>query len=143
MKRSFSFISFRYISIALNLSYNKSKLYKTLDYWSRDMLNFSFSEKGLGLVSPPHFVHDFPRKMFHMLHSIDHSILIDQISLYDCLHFSRSWQYVYYNYFLARLWRHKIWNQPNFSYQVVLLHGQKSQDKNLNILRKKTAFEVK
>ena len=62
---------FRYISIALNLPYNKSKLYKTLDYSSRDMLNFNFSEKGLGLVSPPHFVYDFSGKMFLMLHSIN------------------------------------------------------------------------
>ena len=28
------------------------------------MLNFSFPEKGLGLVSPPHFVYDFSRKIF-------------------------------------------------------------------------------
>ena len=62
---------FQNISIALNLAYNKNKLYKTLDYWSRDMLNFNFSEKGLGLVSPPHLVYDFSRKMFLMLHSID------------------------------------------------------------------------
>ena len=27
------------------------------------MLSYSFSEKGLGLVSPPHFVYDFSRKM--------------------------------------------------------------------------------
>ena len=52
------------MSIALNLAYNKNKLYKTLGYWSRGMLNFNFSEKGLGIVSPSHFVHDFPRKMF-------------------------------------------------------------------------------
>ena len=31
------------------------------------MLNFSFSEEGLGLVSPPDFVYDFSRKMFLML----------------------------------------------------------------------------
>ena len=66
-----SAVKFRYISITLNLQYNESKLYKTLDYWSRDMLNFNFSEKGLGLVSPPHFVYDFSRKMFLMLHSIN------------------------------------------------------------------------
>ena len=29
--------------IALNLAYNKNKLYKTLDYWIRDMLDFNFS----------------------------------------------------------------------------------------------------
>ena len=42
-----------------------------LDCRSRDMLNFNFSEKGLGLVSQPYFVFNFPRKMFLMLHSIN------------------------------------------------------------------------
>ena len=31
--------------ITLNLAYNQNKLYNTLNYWSRDMLNFDFSEK--------------------------------------------------------------------------------------------------
>ena len=35
------------------------KLYKTLDYWSRDMLHFDFLEKGLGIVSPTYFVFNF------------------------------------------------------------------------------------
>ena len=34
------------------------------------MLIFNFSEKGLGLVFPPHSLYDFPRKMFLMLYSI-------------------------------------------------------------------------
>ena len=34
------------------------------------MLNFNFSDKCLGLVPPPHFVYDFSRKMFLILHSI-------------------------------------------------------------------------
>ena len=34
------------------------------------MLNFNFSGKGLGIVSPAHFVYDFSRKMFLMLYSI-------------------------------------------------------------------------
>ena len=42
-----------------------------LDYRSRDMLNLDFSEKGLGIVSSPHFVYDFSRKMFLMLYSIN------------------------------------------------------------------------
>ena len=46
------------------LAYNKNKLYKTLKYWSRDMLNFHFSEKGLGLVSPPYSMYDFQEKCF-------------------------------------------------------------------------------
>ena len=47
--------------MVLNLAYSKSKLYKTLGYCSRDMLNFDFLEKGLGRVSSPHFVYDFSR----------------------------------------------------------------------------------
>ena len=50
------------------------------------MLNFNFSEKGLGLVSPPHFVYDFSRKMFPC-----YVLLTDQISLSDCLYFLRYW----------------------------------------------------
>ena len=67
------------------------------------MLNFNFSEKGLGLVSPTHFVYHFSIKIILMLQSI---------------------------------------NGPNFIV-FVLLHDQKSQDKNLNILRTKRAFEAK
>ena len=66
-----SAVWFCYISINVNLIYNKSKLNKTLEYWSRVMSNFNFSEKSLGLVSPPHFVHDFSRKVFPILHSIN------------------------------------------------------------------------
>ena len=57
----------------LNLAYNKIKLYKTLDYWG--MLNFDILEEGLGIVSPPHFVYDFSRKMFFMLYSIKGTLM--------------------------------------------------------------------
>ena len=57
--------------ISLKVGYNKNKLYRTLDYWSRDMLNFNFPEKGLGLVILPHFVYDFSKKVFLMLYSIN------------------------------------------------------------------------
>ena len=70
-KSKWSAASFQYISIALKLLYNKNKLYKTLDHWSRDMANFKFSEKCLGVVSPSYFVYDFSRKVFLMLHSIN------------------------------------------------------------------------
>ena len=56
--------------MALNLAYKKTRLYKTLDYRPRDMLNFVFLEKGMGIVSAPHFVHDFSRKMLPILYSI-------------------------------------------------------------------------
>ena len=35
------------------------------------MLNFDFLVKGLGIVSPAHFVYDFSTKMFLMLYSIN------------------------------------------------------------------------
>ena len=55
---------FHYISIALKVAYNRNN-------WSRDMLNFDFLNKSLGIDSPPHFVYDFPTKMFLMLYSIN------------------------------------------------------------------------
>ena len=45
------------------------------------MLNFSFSEKGLGLVSPPHFVYGFSRKMLFMLYSLNWLNFIAWLSL--------------------------------------------------------------
>ena len=64
-----SLISIYFDSPQLGIQWNK--LCKTLDYWSRDMLNFDFLQKGLGLVSPPHFRYDFSRKIFLMLYSIN------------------------------------------------------------------------
>ena len=40
---------------------------------------FDFSEKGVGIVSPPHFVYDFSRKIFLSL-----ILLTDQTSLPGC-----------------------------------------------------------
>ena len=50
------------------------------------MLNFDFSEKGLGIVYPPCFVYDFSRKIF-----LFYILLIDQISLSGCLYFEKYW----------------------------------------------------
>ena len=72
------------VSIYFNspqLKIKKKKNYKISDYWSRDMLNFNFPEKDLGLVSPPHFVYDFSRKMFFMLYSINWPDFIVWLSL--------------------------------------------------------------
>ena len=44
---------------------------KILNYRSRDMLKFGFLDKGLGTISPAHFVYDFSTKMFLMLYSIN------------------------------------------------------------------------
>ena len=70
-KSKWSAAYFQCVLTALNLGYNKNKPYKTSHYWSRHMLNFNFPEKGLWLVSPPHFVYDFSRKMLLMLYSIN------------------------------------------------------------------------
>ena len=67
-QRKWSAAYIQHVSIAFNFAYNKNKPYKTLAYWFRDMLNFDFSENGLELVSPSHFVYDFSRKVFLMLH---------------------------------------------------------------------------
>ena len=49
----------------------RNKLFKTLHYWSRDMLNFYFLDKGLGRVFPAHFVYVFSTKMFLILYAIN------------------------------------------------------------------------
>ena len=44
---------------------------KNLDYWLKDVINFEFLEKDLGIVSPQQFVYDFSRKTFLMLYSVN------------------------------------------------------------------------
>ena len=115
----------QYVSIVLKLAYNKNKLYKTLCYWLKDMLNVVFLEKGLGTVSPPRFLHDFSRKYFSC-----YIPLTDQISLPDCLHFLR-----YRAICVLQLF---FFSSSHFS------TWPKSQNKNLNIWRRKRAFgEIK
>ena len=64
-------LSFNVFRYPLNLAYNKNKLYVTLDYWSRDMLNFDFLKRVWKIVPPPYFEYDFSRKLFLMLYSIN------------------------------------------------------------------------
>ena len=45
------------------------------------MLNFDFLDKGLGIVSPAHFVYDFSTKIFLMLYSINYPNFIAWFSL--------------------------------------------------------------
>ena len=45
------------------------------------MLNFDFLDKGLGIVSPAHFVYDFSTKMFFMLYSVNLPNFIAWLSL--------------------------------------------------------------
>ena len=62
---------FQYISIVLNLAYYENKQIKNLGYWPRNILDFGLLEKGLGIVSPLHFAHDFSRKVFVMSYCIN------------------------------------------------------------------------
>ena len=129
------------------MAYNKNKLHKNLGNWSRDMLNFGFLEKGLGQVSPPHFLYDFSRKMFLMLYSIKWLNFIVQLSLLleildsiciavvcfpGCDAINSEINLVSlikpFFYMTKKSSRFSTW--------------QKSQDKNLNILRTKAAFKV-
>ena len=52
--------------MVLNLAYDKNKLYETLDFWSRDMLNFDLLERGVEIVPPPHFGYDFSREICYI-----------------------------------------------------------------------------
>ena len=88
---------FRHISITLNETYKKKKLYKTLDYWSRHMLNFDFLEKGLRIDFPPYFVFDFSRKMFLMF-----ILSTDQVSLSNCFYFMRYWAKYVFQLFVSQ-----------------------------------------
>ena len=56
------------IHVLSNISRSKGnhimKLGQLIEYNKRYFKNFNFSEKGLELVSQPHFVYDFSRKCF-------------------------------------------------------------------------------
>ena len=73
------------VSIALSLPYHKSKLYKTLDYWSRDMLNC----KCLRLVLHYILCMIFQEKCFSCC-----ILLTDQISLSDLIFLIKPFWYM-------------------------------------------------
>ena len=94
----------------------------------------SRTKRALELVSQLHFLHAFCKKLSFLLYSLDWPNFIVWLPSWDIVH------YVYFNYLLTRLWRHKFWNEPFISNQAVFSKWPKSQDKNLNILRTKRAF---
>ena len=108
----------------------------------RDMLKFDFLEKGLGIVSSPHFMDDFSRKMFSC-----NILLTDQFSLSDCLYFLTYWG----NLFIPIVC-FPCCDVINFEINLIFLikpfffrtkTWPKLQDKILNILRTKRAFKVR
>ena len=64
-----SLVSIQFDSPPLDIQLKK--LYEILDYWSNNRLNFDFLEKGLEIISSPHFENDFSRKTVLILHSIN------------------------------------------------------------------------
>ena len=61
------------------------------------------------------------RKMFLILYYINWPNFIVWLPLL----FEQYGQYVYWNCLFHRIWRHKFWNWPYLSNQVVFLHNQK------------------
>ena len=112
-------MTFRFwlLHLPIYLAYNKNKLYK---------LKTNFSEKGVGLVSPPHFVYDFSRKLFLMLHSFDWPNFTVWLPL-----------------ILEMLDNMRITIVWNLKFEINLTFLIKPLCLNLNILRRKIAFEVK
>ena len=70
------------------------------------MLNFDFLDKGLGILSPVHFVYDFLTKVFLMLYFINLPNFIARLPL--LLEILSNMQYVYCNSLLTRLLRHGV-----------------------------------
>ena len=73
------------------------------------MLNLIFQKSVLGLVSPPHFVYEFLRNMFHMLHSINWPNFIVSF-----LYFSRYWAIYVLQLFVS-------WHVINFEINLIFL----------------------
>ena len=75
------------VLIALNLAYNRNKLYKTLEYRSRDMLNFDFFQKESG--------NSFATSFFNMIFQkkcLSCCVLLtDKILVPDNFYFLRFW----------------------------------------------------
>ena len=53
------------------------------------------------------------------------------------------WKYLCCNCLCSSFWRHKFRNIPWLSYRTIFLQNQKSQVKNLKILRTNKAFKIK
>ena len=70
-------------------------------------------------------------------------LLTDQISYSDCLHILRHWEICLLKLIVNQVVTSKLWNWPYLSNQAIRSTWPKSQEKNLNILRTKRAFEKK
>ena len=70
------------------------------------MLNFDFLGKGLGIVSPAHFVYDISTKMFLMLYCINWPSFITWLPLLLEILGNMCIAII----LLTWLWHHRFWN---------------------------------
>ena len=75
-------------------------------------------------------------------------VIFYNLTKLECLIVVTSWGieilwHVYCHCLLTMLWRNNFWNQPYLSNQAVFSTWPNSQEKNLNISRKKRAFKMK
>ena len=87
-------------------TYNKNKLYNCSDFWSRDKLDFDFFRKSPETSFWTTFCVWFFKENVS-------NVIFYHLTRFHCLIAFSSWdigQYVYWNYLLLSLWRHKFWN---------------------------------
>ena len=97
-----------YILVDHNLDIIQKQIFMTfyLDCWSRDILNFDFFIKGSGSsFSTIYSVRVFQKNISHVICSISWPNFIVWLPL----HVWDNGQYMYCNYFLSSLRRHKFW----------------------------------
>ena len=72
-------------------------------------------------------------------------LLIDQISLSDCLYFVRDWAiwYRYFNCLLTRLWRHELWNYYYLSIWAISFYIAKKTRQKFKYYENEKAFNIK
>ena len=128
-----SLVSIYFNSLQLGI---KNNLYKTLDYWSRDMLHFDFLEKSLGSFPTTFCVWYFKKNVPHII------LLIELISMSDFLYFLRHWAICVLHLFALQVVTYilKLTLSFYFSYFST---WPKSQEKKANILGTKRAFKLK
>ena len=100
-----SFVIWKYFIWDENLAYHKNKIYKNLVYWSRDVLNFDFQEKDLGIIYSQTFCVCFFKK------NVSHVPFYYLTNFHSLIAFA-SWDikwYVYGNCLFPKLRRYKFW----------------------------------
>ena len=117
--------------VVLDLDIRKNKLYKSLDCWFGDILNFDILEKGLELVSSPHFLYSrnleikgtlsamfFIKNVLRLLCNVANVVYLYGLRMSIVKHFSKSSiKYEFGNSWKVEFWWfpmiNDIWNISN------------------------------